>query len=368
MLYYLYYSIWGLNGILAILNKKSKVIALFTAIFCWILMWGNTMNPDYYGYLIKYQNQATLIKSEVGYSLLLKVGKILGLDYNTFLLCITLICFLIVFYTISKVTNNLNCFFALYFGFALSYDIVQIRNFIAMSIFIYAIPCLINNEKIKYILLILAAATIHTTALFYLLLVFIKVKPRRNSNLSYKISASIIWFLCVIIFLNGNKIPFLNYYLEILTGDKRVDYYLSSSTHLGFLITFGLQAINFGLVYISKQIIQYNYNNVEDNKLKTILKFVDLIYIVNIVGFFAYPLCMIDGTFYRLFRNFNILNFVLFSATIDSYRIHPKNNARISKIMFITIIVAGMALWYAREMNDLTFILHPILENNLLFK
>ena len=58
-------------------------------------------------------------------------------------------------------------------------DTIQIRNFVAFSIVLYAITILIKSKKSSdflYLIFVLLASTIHVTSIFFVSLLFVKHK------------------------------------------------------------------------------------------------------------------------------------------------------------------------------------------------
>ena len=168
------------NFIISWSKKNSKIIAFLFLVFMWLLFWGNYKNADYinyYNFFISYTFGGNIIlSSEIGYQLLNKVIAYFTNDFAVFRLIISLLGLGLISSTVEKYTKYTGIVYVLYFIYPFLLDIVQIRNFLAMSIFIFSIRYLISEKKednFKYILCILIASSIHYAAILYLPLIFI---------------------------------------------------------------------------------------------------------------------------------------------------------------------------------------------------
>lgn len=150
---YIGYFTSMLSNILLVLNKKhSKLIFTLTFIFMWVLYFGNTGNPDLLSYESIYNTDNTTL--EIGFRFIINLSKHFNIDFKTFVCIMSLICLLLVFGTISKFTTNTNYVIAFYFIYPFVLDVIQLRNFMALSIVIFSMRfLLINDKKINFIIL-----------------------------------------------------------------------------------------------------------------------------------------------------------------------------------------------------------------------
>src|SRR5699024_6954639 len=99
-----------------------------------------------------------------------------------------------------------NLVYLFYFFTPFLVDIIQIRNFIAMSLVIYSINFLFEEKNTLFLVLILFAATFHRQALVYLTLVLINLFKRNKNIINYMILLSISF--SIIMLFNNKDIPF----------------------------------------------------------------------------------------------------------------------------------------------------------------
>lgn len=368
MSYIIYFVILYLNAMFSFFKKHSKIVALFSFIFVWILFWGNTDNPDLRNYITSYDqvinNTITFNLSlrEPGYFIIMKIFANLGISYHGFIACIGLICYLLIFSTVKKYTNNYNYICFLYMIHLFVFDIIQMRNFISVSIIVYAIRYLVeytNKGKIKYIICILIASTIHNTALFFLILIIIK---RNNTNSFVKFIAIFSIVGCIIVFFNGGKIPFISEIMNNLLEGTVRGTYLNVVVPLRYIISlFLLQIVNFTMILICRNQSNKIYNKEKISNEQR--EFINLIFWANTIAFMFLPLYMQSINFYRLMRNLNILNFICVSIASNGFKYRSNN-----KIIFNLFNVGGVIAWFIYDLSISFSHFQSILENNLIFK
>ena len=321
--------VYILNIINLFLKKNKGIIANVMILLLWILFFGNYNNPDYGVYYTSYSTQKVI--NDLGYLKLTEFFYNIGWSYEQFLMLFSLIGFLLIKSTIKKYTKNYSYIYLLYFLFPFMFDIVQIRNFMAMSIFIYSIRYLVSDvklSKLKYICLILIASTIQKLAIMYLLFLFV------DKIVSNKIIKKIFTFIVIcslLISLNSTILNTVGSLLSNIFSDIRFDNYFSVQTRFGYLYYWALQIISFVLV-------KKSYNRIEKQKNKINIesyKFTLVMYSVIQMTFLFFPFYVFQSNFFRLFRNIYILIYMIFSITSD---IMPSRS--IEKIFYNIIIIS----------------------------
>ena len=307
----------------------------------------------------------------------MKAGNLFGLDFFTFRMLITGVCLLIIYKSIIKrYSHNSNYVILLYMIYQMIIDSEHFRNFISMTILLVAIRFLEKNlykDKIKFLILVLIASSIHTAFILYTPLVFANTKSK--NRLIKGIAIGTIFFT-IIIFLNNNRIPFLQLIINII-DDQKIIGYLSSKTNLGFLIPVVLHLTSVVLVWWSRRIITVKDSNtsiivdLKDNgysegvrKIKDI-ELGNLIFWINIIMIIFFPLYMLSVTFYRLGRNVLLLNFSIYS--IASNKIGRKNAY---KGIFDFAVICSAVLWLIMDLIVKTSpetVLIPFFTRNLFF-
>ena len=135
-------------GLCLLLKKNHSFLFYIGLILNWMIMSGNTLNADYYTYLQAYDmiNSKAII-NDIGWNFLMRIFNNFGFDYNSFLMIVIAFTMLIFAYSISKLTTNRLLFLIVYTMCFMFIDTIQIRNFVAFSIVLYAITILIKSKK-----------------------------------------------------------------------------------------------------------------------------------------------------------------------------------------------------------------------------
>jgi len=304
---------------------------------------------DTMNYKIMYDNSyyASMSDSyEKGFLLLQKAGWWFNFDYPTFRTIVTAISLFLIYSTLVKLKANVFYVFLFYLSFAVFIDTVQIRNFFAFSVVIFGLRYLTiktNSSTYKFLLSIFIASSIHISSIIYLLLLLVNYKNLKS------IIKPIIFLtitLCFIIFLLGNKVPFLNEIMYSLDGGERLEGYTSGVTQFGFLYPIIIHLFNLFLIYKAYRIIvNKNDLNLKSFRSKEYINFIKNVFFIilwiNIITILFFPLYMYNVQFIRLTRNLIFINLLAFSLI----------QAPLLKLSFKVIIlnmgvILSMAFWF----------------------
>ena len=309
-----------LNMLLALTRKHSKVIAMFLLLFMWLLFWGNTMNPDYEAYSSLYSNIQhgvavfEKVNMEIGFILIMRLCTLLGLNYTGFLALTTLCCYLMIHSAVKLYCRNYNYVYLLYFIFPFFIDVIQIRNFIVMSILIYSVRFLVMggvNGKIRYAILLLLAATIHRVSLVYLPMILIR-SGKKNIFIYYLAMCSILF--SILFLLNNKEIPIIGPYIEYYIGQSKYLSYFNVKARWGSVLFCYLQISSFIMIMLSKRIYyKYNKNLTTTYYCDANRKYINIMYYVNLLLTIYMPLFILNVNFTRIIRNIILLNYIAFS-------------------------------------------------------
>lgn len=304
-------------------KHKNIPIFLFVILLC-VLMGANTQNPDIENYISGFNTER--IGPDFGYSILVHFFYFMGFDYESFRLIISVFGILLIHQTVKKFIINKSAFYLLYFIYPFMIDIVQIRNFLVMSILIYAVPCLLTQkyrDYIKFVVYILIASTIQLTAIIYLPIVFL-AKAKKNMLIRSILFFNILGF--IIIVANKDLFILITNQITFMLGeyDNRITKYGFIQTNYGFLLPWAVQLTNFFLVTWARKIYSKRLRN-EDrsligegnkkfpNKDESIKeKYILLIYWINVYAFLFLPFYVFQMTFSRFIRNIIPLNLMVF--------------------------------------------------------
>jgi hypothetical protein len=303
--------------------KKSKAVTVLFALFIWVLFGWNYSNGDYEGYEEKYNTSFLLLLNtsyEIGFNLLCVGSNLIGLSFPQFLIIISGITLLLLLRFILRYSIYPALVIVLFFWVFFPLDYVLLRNFLAFSIVLQGLICVIDDvdyKYVKFIFLILLASTIHSSSFIYLILL-----------LAFYFKTQIKFLYVVLLVLLGivfYKIigqAILANVLNVSGG--RGDYYQTN------LITFISLLI---LQLVGTIFIIYLYFLLKIESLSTSLARFYLIFLnINVVIFLITVLYFDYSIFIRLYRNIAIVNCVFITNII--FIIYPKNIIGRLKVFF----------------------------------
>jgi hypothetical protein len=367
------------NTFFAFGKKHFKFMAFMLLLFMWILFWANTMNPDYFNYMRLYSDiqsgSPVYVENgkDIGFRIIIKLGIALGLSYEFFLSLIVIFAFLLIHSTVKQFCKNYNYVYLLYFIFPFFLDVVQIRNFLFMALFVYATKFLIDNSKkskIKYVIIISLASLIHIIGILYLPMVLIGVK-KKNYLIRGIVLFSVLTSLIIVV--NDKQIPYIG---KLLIDNERLFSWISIRTNWGFLLFWLMQTLSFLIMYYSLSTIKKNIIGSTGTEVKSVrskeinaiqtdkdIIFVQLVYWINLIAFIYFPFYIIASTFTRLLRNILLLNYVSFA--IVSGRIKKRDK----RLIFNMLVAIYVLFFFLIELYIpySEVILDAILQNNSVF-
>jgi len=373
------------NFLFAYRKKHSKVIIAFSFVIILLLVSGAgpsydlKQSRDYLNYSNRYNNimdESLFDNPQIGYTLLMKFGNLLNLDFFKFRMIVIGICFFVIYkLVIKRYAYNYNYMLLLYLLYQIIIDSEHFRNFIAMTILLISIRYLEKKSlknSIKFSILVLLSASFHTAFLAYLVLLLMHVSDRK---LLIKIIVIFTILLTVITIINNNRLPVLNILLSITDDDKIIGY-LSTKTNLGYLIPFTLHIINVLFLYWSKKIASWKKdvpNAMGSNSSNIVfsggelsdLSIVNLVLWINIIGIVFFPLFIMNLQFYRLIRNFLILNYAVYSIVSNKLR-----SGSLYKFAYNFSVLVDLGLWFVLDLTVKTSterVLIPFFTRNYFF-
>ncbi len=341
--------------------------AIFVALI--IIMGGNSNNLDYKNYELTYNLLNHMKGSEVGYFTIQGIGNKLGLSFQQFKFLISILCMIIIRVSVKKYIKNTFCFYFLYFLYPFFLDVIEIRNFIGLTLLVSAIPFLRKEglkDKAIYVVLVVTAALFHNIFIVFLPLLFI---DRIDNEKGKKWILRITVVVSVLIMLTPSAVlSIINVFLARLSSlgviETRSSYAESVQTRFGFLLFFAKQLIGYIVSYYEvKAIDKIKYINDNDSiqiaNQKDIIK---IVYFLNIYGFLFCPLYRINGQFSRIMQNITVLSHIAFCSTVSLCKGNKSNAKTFAICLYIVYIVFNfVTIMLIEHIDD---IIIPILTNN----
>jgi transmembrane protein EpsG len=235
----------------------------------------------YYSYYRSFQFGGTLEykyqRLEIGYYLINRIGSLINLSYQLLFLLIAMSSWIFVFKAFPKKIIPLFIFYLFcdeYFFWSMN----GVRQFFAITIFLFALKYVIKRDFIKYVFLLLIASLIHNSVLLFIILYFIPFQKLYNQK---------VWYFIIIISFfvsqSGLFLQLISSYLPLLLDNFSVfskyshfintDKFAFDKTYsigLGFYVR---NAVSLIILYFSRNII----NRVPESRLYFILFFIGVV-------------------------------------------------------------------------------------------
>ncbi|WP_214835040.1 EpsG family protein [Exiguobacterium sp. E4787] len=316
-------------------------VYLISFIFIFLLIAGyrNTsgLSNDLYYYELEYQNflAGSLSNYEIGYKTLMAIGGMITDDFYLFRSIVIFLSLLLMLVSIKKYSPSPHYVIALFSTYLVILSAEQFRYFIAFSLFVVSLNILLFSDykfkKIFSMFVLGLATSIHFSFIIYFV-VIVLFSERTERTIKEKVLAVITFFFCIVIFINNNTIPGLEILISEI-DDSKIQIYLNQKTEFGFLILFLLHGVS---LFLSGWAVKLSQETADEKTLRKI----KLVHQINILSVLFFPLFMVQITFYRLIRNFLILNYMLFSGISISKKI--KLNKRVS---FLVLAWTSVICW-----------------------
>lgn len=349
------------------INKAPKTRLFFKALLMVLIILvvsANRKGNDIINYYISYNSNNSL-SSEWLYYLLERLGKLLGLNFYQFRALISFAAYILIEKTLSLYCKK-SGFVWLFYCFHLIYmDSMQLKNFLAASIFIYSTRYLFDLKQrtnvFKYIACIILEVGMHTAFAISAVLLLLLIHGRKQF-------VGCLLFIggsfSIITFLNGNRIPFAYELIQLMLGeDSRVDSYFQTTTNWGFLpptvlYTLGLAML---LVLDSGLMRQTSIRTLAFTPKAGVLQggFMKVLIMINVCFVVVIPLAMLNLTFYRFFRNLLYLNF---AAAGNAYYNQKLIYKRAIIVLMTSVLCLGWSLFDFQIYSTTEFIIKPVLE------
>lgn len=164
-------------------NDRTKLIVIVVFIFSLLYGFRFEVGVDWFNYINVYERQIVDIYAfdtlEVGYKLLNVISYYVDQGIVTVIFLSTVLFISFTLFSLKNIGLNPFYFFAIVapYHFVMS-GLNYTRQGVALSIFLYAISCLINQDKKRFLFFIVLAGLFHTSVLIFSPLFFIENKKR----------------------------------------------------------------------------------------------------------------------------------------------------------------------------------------------
>lgn len=330
-------------------RDKYNIIPVVLTTLCMILFAGlrdETVGTDTMAYVRKFtqlsfftpeKDTYKFLKSEPGYYLVQKIAAMFSENYCALLCTIATICYAIVMKAVLRFSDNklLSLFIYITLGYY-TFCFNAARQAIALSIYLLAIPAIINKQFIRYAVIVLIAALFHKSVLIALPLYFIF-----RMRYTWK---SVV----VIIFVGVITAQLLPYLLETAKDvDDRYKLYADSEAVGGYLLTTFYVLLAIFCIFMRRMVFQEDLRNY------------DVFLQMLICGSVIYLVVSLTGSYVELTRfaaYFQISTIFLFPLLFKN-RSNPHRNLTLGLfvcgcLIFFNIYISSMAALIPYTLNE----------------
>ena len=310
-------------------NQDKKSLFILLSLVPLTLMVFNIDTPDRHNYMSLYESVALgqfRDYSEIGMQIIIYIMTKLNVSFEVFINIFYLVALFLLARFMFRWSSRPSLVLLLYIIYPLFLDIVQIRTLMATAIVLNALDFLKEKNRsnlIKYILLVLFAGSIHNSAYFYLLYVFVFFSTKILSILA---SIALVVFVVLQTFLIDyirETFPFLVTQLNRYTTQN-----ISEASTFVLIVSYivNICACIFYVNYIKK-------NKYPDEKILDS----EIILNINIISICLIPFTLFALEFMRLYRMVMILNYTI----VGNLRTY---NSKTNKFKVIPLVIIGLII------------------------
>lgn len=377
MFYVIYYLLWLINIFLMLFNKRSRVVVVLTSVLFFLLFTLNSgQTGDAYKYKMDYElNAFGADWSEIGYNLFKTFTHLIGLNtYNSFLIAIFVVSAVLIYRGMRLIDGNYHALYAVSMGFLFPMFATAIRFFMAFAIFVYALHFLYQNKKVKYIVFIIIAASLHRTALFFIVL------PLCMSGKFYEIVSkkivkrieigflALITLICIVITYYTKEFPFADLIISTVSNifpalDIKMNAYFGTMTRFGALTFFAVYFINlYASVIMRRSVARFMKKN---GPCEFLYRFSESTFLCNAISIVTLPFLILNLAFFRFLVLPTFMNAILLGQILNYNKCKDIIKIDCRKCLFAICLV--IAVWSIPEIlavNSIT--IHNMIESTLL--
>lgn len=333
------YAILIILILLAIAKPSSKKMAFLLIAFGTLLCAFCTESFDLRNYKAMFETPEVYgEKLAFGWDIYLDLSIKSGMSFTAFKALCSLITFVLTFFAMNKMTEKSTLVLGLYMLGLFLGQITQIRFYMASSMALVGISYLAQNKRysvVKYLFWMILAISFHYSMVFGFIALFVKIWKNPKTLLRFVF----ILIVCESALFYSNAL--YNIALSIIPNEMRVLQYLDFSKVLTSLNIHTIKPI---LILILSHLAVfcgcraiYKYSIMDSRILiksgvqlnRRWLSQIEFLYKIEIGLLILMPLYFRHNAFYRIFKNFIILIFVMASTLVV---IKGKNKFTLRKI------------------------------------
>lgn len=350
-------------AIIGFIKKKSKYVSFVMIGAMWVVFGFCTYNGDFENYRWVYNNIQNLTywsEFEPLFNLMMYTTNILGLDFIQFRMVFSAIYLILLYFTISRYTENTSEVLGMYMVFPFLYFTSVIRSGLASVIVALAFYEITGGRerKKRFWILMVIAFLIHYTSIGFVVYYYLRNKKYENKNIFIVFG---IVFGIMLLFYSG----VLHSAMSLVTSNQRfLKWFVPSTQEYRFIIY---------LIIISLVVICFSYISKKHNDF---LKKHDCeynvyssdIFYINIAAQAFLPTYFISNASARFIWQVMLLNIIGCAKDDEILFKNQRSSVHINvKTLYLFVLLALLFIYsnlpYANTVNDGLL----VFQNNLLF-
>lgn len=281
--------------IASFIRPRSGIITILGMLYMWVLFW----LPQYPGDLETYEklyNFGSVMALEPGYGMLVKMCLTLGISFSGFRIVVATIYVLLLYRAVRRMTDYTAVIMVLSCLFPMCVFCSVIRSGLACVLVLNGIA-LLSSKKVRdmavFAIWILLAASVHRSALVFLLFAFLRRKVK-----NYLIIIMMTCSLLFAILLNYTDI--IQNLIVAVVGDAGLSHFTSTETRANFTGMVAEIVVLLGLVIYVKIACIENEKLLEMNAISPEkAEQGELAFNISVVWFLLLPLMVMANPFMR---------------------------------------------------------------------
>ncbi len=303
---------------------------------------------------------------EQGYILLMKISRILGLNYLEFRLAIAVFGYLLLFIAIKRFKLvNTSLFYVYYIMMPFVEDPIQLRNFLMITIVLVSCSFLYKGADdkysiVKYVVGIMLASSIQTLGLFFLLLIPFYLPKKINYRKTY------VWFsiISTVVMLFPITRNFISVFLgqqfmKLGTIGMKISQFLMRAQPGKIMVWDGLVTV---LLFVIVLQIKKQLKNTQNKNTRNILLLGEAtVYMLIIV----FPMYFFSYNFDRLIKDGLFILFVVFAFCIPLLaKINVKAWISVGLTAFTVVLFYSFNYYNYGDVSRWETLVYPVLFDN----
>lgn len=331
----------------SILIKKPNFFPPLIIVFLVVINYNAPNVADFMSYNNIYNSitDKDLHQTGYGWYVLNNLGRTFGLDYNHYKMWTIIIAGCCI-WMVSRILvgEGANIIAGLYLLYPALLDTVQLRFYTAMTIVLIGILFLVKQRQWSttiFIVFVLVAYTIHSSAIFYIVFAFYPIIDKISDKLKY-----VIVGISILLVIFKSKLLSLVYYVANVRQLQYLDSAYGVTSGSSYLLAIAIISIVV-MYFINNRILMLvNSNSLfSDSDKQT----VSTIRGISLMMFLLIPLVILSGEFFRVFRIIFILSYIsiaILSKNSNGYQIknikYNEKNVEINS-KFLGLLIAVVA-------------------------